>query len=32
VAFEVDADRVNSIGIFYGGQDYEAALLDDEVE
>jgi plasmid stabilization system protein ParE len=32
VAFEVDADRVHIIGIFYRGQDYEAALLDDEVD
>jgi hypothetical protein len=32
VAFDVDADRVNILGIFYGGQDYEAALLDDEVD
>jgi hypothetical protein len=22
----VDADRVNIVGMFYGGQDYEAAL------
>jgi plasmid stabilization system protein ParE len=29
IAFDVDADRVNIIGIFYGGQDYEAALLED---
>jgi toxin ParE1/3/4 len=26
VAFDVDADRVNIIGIFYGGQDYETVL------
>jgi toxin ParE1/3/4 len=26
IAFNVDDDRVNIIGIFYGGQDYEAAL------
>jgi plasmid stabilization system protein ParE len=32
VAFDVEADRINIIGIFYGGQDYEAALLDDEAD
>ena len=26
MAFIVDADRVAGIGIFHGGQDYEAAL------
>lgn len=30
VAFNVDNDRVNIIGVFYGGQDYEAALLEKE--
>lgn len=30
VAFHVDGDRVNIIGVFYGGQDYEAALLEEE--
>ncbi len=30
IAFHVDEDRVNIIGIFYGGQDYEAALLEEE--
>lgn len=32
IAFAVNADRVSIIGIYYGGQDYEAALhfdLDD---
>jgi toxin ParE1/3/4 len=32
VAFDVEGDRINIIGIFYGGQDYEAALLDDEAD
>ena len=30
IAFHVDEERVNIIGIFYGGQDYEAALLEEE--
>lgn len=30
ILFEVMADTVNIIGIFYGGQDYEAALLEGE--
>jgi plasmid stabilization system protein ParE len=30
IAFEVAADTVNIIDVFYGGQDYEAALRDDE--
>ncbi len=30
IAFVVDEDRVNIIGVFYGGQDYEAALLEAE--
>ncbi|MDP2109573.1 MAG: type II toxin-antitoxin system RelE/ParE family toxin [Thiobacillus sp.] len=29
IAFAVDADRVSIIGVFYGGQDYEADLLSD---
>ena len=29
IAFVVDADLVSVIGIFYGGQDYEAALQAD---
>lgn len=27
IAFEVDGDLVSIIGVFYGGQNYEAALL-----
>lgn len=30
IAFHVDEDRVNIIGVFYGGQDYEATLLEEE--
>lgn len=30
IAFHVDENRVNIIGVFYGGQDYEAALLEEE--
>jgi len=30
IAFDVAADSVNIIGIFYGGQDYEAALEEDD--
>ena len=29
IAFEVDGGRVNILGVFYGGQNYEAALLDE---
>lgn len=29
IAFNVDADQVSIIGIFYGGQDYEIVLQDD---
>jgi len=32
IAFDVDAERVSIIGVFYGGQDYESVLqpnLDD---
>ncbi|MDP2369245.1 type II toxin-antitoxin system RelE/ParE family toxin [Rhodoferax sp.] len=29
IAFDVDADRVSVIGVFYGGQDYETLLQDD---
>jgi toxin ParE1/3/4 len=32
IAFDVDADRVNIIGIFYGGQDYETALQEEDEE
>ena len=28
IAFDIDADRVSIIGVFYGGQDYEAILRD----
>jgi plasmid stabilization system protein ParE len=30
IAFHVDEDRVNIIGVFYGGQDYESVLLEEE--
>ncbi len=30
ILFEVAGATVNIIGVFYGGQDYEAALRDDE--
>ena len=30
IAFDVDADRVSIIGIFYGGQDYETILRDED--
>jgi len=29
IAFNVDADQVSIMGIFYGGQDYETVLQDD---
>lgn len=29
IAFDVDAERVSIIGVFYGGQDYETILQDD---
>jgi toxin ParE1/3/4 len=29
IAFDVDAEQVSVIGIFYGGQDYETVLLGD---
>jgi len=29
VAFDIDSDRVNIIGVYPGGQDYEAALLEE---
>ncbi|MDP2828916.1 MAG: type II toxin-antitoxin system RelE/ParE family toxin [Sulfuricellaceae bacterium] len=29
IAFDVDAEQVSIIGIFYGGQDYETALRPD---
>lgn len=30
IAFHVDKDRVNIVGIFYGGEDYEAVLTEEE--
>jgi len=30
IVFDVDEDRVNIIGIFCGGQDYESALLEED--
>lgn len=30
IAFHIDDERVNIIGIFYGGHDYEANLFDEE--
>jgi toxin ParE1/3/4 len=30
IAFAVDTDRIAIIGIFYGGQDYETALQEEE--
>lgn len=32
IAFDVDADLVSIIGVFYGGQDYETILQDDSEE
>lgn len=29
IAFDVDAEKVSIIGVFYGGQDYETVLQDD---
>jgi plasmid stabilization system protein ParE len=29
IAFDVNAQQVSIIGLFYGGQDYETALQDD---
>ena len=29
IAFDVDAELVSTIGVFYGGQDYETILHDD---
>jgi plasmid stabilization system protein ParE len=31
IAFSLEDDTVSIIGVFYGGQDYEAALRDDEL-
>jgi plasmid stabilization system protein ParE len=30
IAFEVTGDTVNVLGVYYGGQDYEADLRDDQ--
>jgi len=30
IAFHVSEDRVNIVGIFYGGQDYDAVLTEEE--
>lgn len=30
IAFDVDTDVVSIIGVFYGGQDYETVLRDDD--
>ena len=30
IAFDVDAEQVSIIGVFYGGQDYETILTDDQ--
>lgn len=32
IAFDVDTEVVSIIGVFYGGQDYEAVLRDDDME
>lgn len=32
IAFNVDADQVSIVGIFYGGQDYETAFQEEEEE
>ncbi|MFG6447451.1 type II toxin-antitoxin system RelE/ParE family toxin [Roseateles sp. BYS180W] len=32
IAFDVDAGVVSIIGVFYGGQDYEAVLRDDDTD
>jgi toxin ParE1/3/4 len=29
IAFDVDAELVSIIGVFYGGQDYETVLQDE---
>ncbi len=29
IAFDVDAERISILGVFYGGQDYETVLQDD---
>ena len=32
IAFDVDTEVVSIIGVFYGGQDYETVLRDDDTE
>ena len=32
IAFAVDGDVVSIVGVFYGGQDYEARLRDEDAE
>ncbi len=32
IAFDIDSERVNILGIFYGGRDYEAALREENEE
>jgi toxin ParE1/3/4 len=32
IAFDVDADQVSILGVFYGGQDYETALQEEKDE
>lgn len=32
IAFDVDTEVVSIIGVFYGGQDYETVLRDDDIE
>jgi hypothetical protein len=32
IAFEVDADQVAILGVFYGGQDYETSFREEEDE
>ncbi len=32
IAFDVDAEQVSILGIFYGGQDYESILQDESEE
>ncbi len=31
IAFDVDAEQISIIGVFYGGQDYETILQDDSL-
>jgi plasmid stabilization system protein ParE len=32
IAFDVDAEQVSIVGVFYGGQDYETILQDDSAD